>query len=83
MALISKARKYDKAPSQQEIKESVTTLQGFSQEQNMNDSFFSALCKAIFCASYQTEVEVDGTVYFWNLKKGLSVTESNDIRLWI
>ena len=83
MALISKARRYDKPPSPQEIKESVTTLQGFSREQKMTDSFFYAICKAIFCASYETEVEVDGTVYFWNLKKGLSVTESNDMRLWI
>lgn len=83
MALVAKARQYDKSPSVQETKESLRALQDFSHKRKLDDKSFYDLCKAIFYVSHEREVEVDGIAYFWSLKKGLFVTEVNDMRLWI
>lgn len=84
-ALVAKAKSYDKPPSQQEISEAVKVVRDFlheEQKKGLDDSSFYAICKAIYCLSYESEVDVGGTLYFWNLKKGLSIIENNG-SLWI
>ena len=79
IALVSEARSYDRAPSNEELREAAQIL----QKSTFSSDDFYAVCKAIYCLSYEREIEVNGTVYFWNSKKGLSITEENDMRLWI
>lgn len=81
-ALISGARRYDKPPSRQDIEESVKALKAIDMSKLDNDFFI--VCKAIYCVSYESEIEVGESIYFWNLKKGLSIDlKVNDAVFWI